>query len=132
MKTSIKFLKTGKILVEMRDQIERMSTGEFCTVESAEPVGNVGDEMCVGISDDVSPNACRSGIVRQFLLTTDNRGGFSGNSDRSIRRLHGWRGTTNDSSVTAHGWRRIEESAPLKRGRGWRTVFSADLLPEDA
>lgn len=29
--------------------------------------------------------------------------GYPGNTDHSIKRFHGWRGTTNDTYVEAHG-----------------------------
>jgi len=131
MKTTIKFLKSGKVSVEVRDHrvVMNPAYGQyyFCTLMSAEPFGDVGDEGCVGTIKDVSPNALRSGESRTSVFLCDNPEGISGNSDRNIRKLNGWRGTTNDSSITAHGWRRIEESAPLKRGYGWRTVFSEEL-----
>ena len=31
--------------------------------------------------------------------------GYPGNSDNTIKRFHGWRGTTNDIAVYAHGVR---------------------------
>lgn len=127
MQTTIKHLKSGKISIEVRDHLEEMERGVFVSVESAERFGDIGDEACVGIVSDVSPNACRSGDQREYVFLEFDEDGIRGNSNPSMRSLHGWRGTTNDRSVSAHGWRRIEESSPLKRGHGWRTVFSADL-----
>lgn len=56
--------------------------------------------------------------------------GATGNADPSIRRFHGWRGTTNDISVTALGLRRIEKITPCKNGNFWITL-SADLKPDE-
>lgn len=67
---------------------------------------------------------------------THDLSGIPGNMDPSIRRRHGWRGTTNEWHIEAIGcWRvrRIEEAA-----RGIRVVFSevfddeADSIMEGA
>lgn len=54
--------------------------------------------------------------------------GFPGNSDRNIRRFHGWRGTTDDHSVDAMGVRKClsvtrKEFAKSVR---YRIVFGTD------
>jgi hypothetical protein len=56
--------------------------------------------------------------------------GVSGNSDHTIRRFHGWRGTTNNISINAHGLRECVsiKTRKLKNGniRFW-IQFSEDL-----
>lgn len=56
--------------------------------------------------------------------------GIGGNMDRSVKRYHGWRGTTNNISVEACGLRRIEKIQLCKNGNAWITV-SADLKPDE-
>lgn len=56
--------------------------------------------------------------------------GVSGNMNSSIKRLHGWRGTTNNVSVTAHGVRRIVKSVRLKSGDAVRVTLGQDLYPD--
>jgi len=53
--------------------------------------------------------------------------GIPGNMDRSERRIHGWRGTTNDISTYAQGWRRVLSIEQPKRGKGWIVTLSNDL-----
>lgn len=43
-----------------------------------------------------------------------NDGGIGGNLDKSIRRYHGWRGSTNGVSVYAHGVRKVVKLGELK------------------
>ena len=50
--------------------------------------------------------------------------------DRSVKRYHGWRGTTNNISVEACGLRRIVKIQHCKNGNAWITV-SADLKPDE-
>ena len=54
-----------------------------------------------------------------------------GNSDHAAKRLHGWRGTTNDVCVTAHGWRRVLSVKTYKNG-ATMVRFSADMRPDEA
>jgi len=92
----------------------------------------VGDEGCMVTGEDVSPDALRAGGPTEYSvrLSTD-REGIPGNSDPSIRRLHGWRGTTGDWYVDTWGWRRVESIEPRKRGIGYVVILSADLRPDE-
>lgn len=69
-----------------------------------------------------------------YRLVPDN-GGISGNMDPSIKRYHGWRGTTNDISTYAYGLRRIERIDAIKGdafgNRSVKVKLSADLKPEE-
>lgn len=60
--------------------------------------------------------------------------GIGGNLDTSIKRYHGWRGTSNDYSTTAYGLREILAVEVLKDdvydGRTLRVTLSKDLHPE--
>ena len=56
--------------------------------------------------------------------------GAPGNSDPSIRRYHGWRGTTNNSSATARGLRRVEKIQRFKNGN-YAITLSEDLKPDE-
>ena len=65
---------------------------------------------------------------RWYDLRDDN-GGIPGNTDHSIRRYHGWRGTTNNYSTTALGLRRIEKVQEFQN-RSVRVWLSDDLKPD--
>ena len=41
--------------------------------------------------------------------------GIGGNMDSSVKRYHGWRGTTNDVSATAHGLRKVLKASRVER-----------------
>lgn len=59
--------------------------------------------------------------------------GIGGNLDSSIKRYHGWRGTSYDISTDAYGLREILAVEVLKDdidGRTLRVTLSKDLHPE--
>ncbi len=64
---------------------------------------------------DVSPNACRRGTKSVYHLH-DDLDGIGGNSDHTIKRTEGWRGTTNDKSVDACGIVTIRKIRELRNG----------------
>ena len=135
-------LKNGQIVVEAR--ASKYEAREFGTTAMPDTMEftpddwrtvravRVGDEGCVGIATNVSPDSIRDGHDNENfcrVYMTANPEGISGNSNHHVRRLHGWRGTTNDSSIEADGWRRVLEIRPTKTGIGWRVVLSEDLNP---
>ena len=56
--------------------------------------------------------------------------GIGGNMDSSIKRLHGWRGTTNNRSLTACGVHTITNARPLKTKDAVRLTLGPDLYPD--
>lgn len=44
----------------------------------------------------------------EYKIRKDNGEGIPGNMDASVKRYHGWRGTTDNISVYAYGLREIE------------------------
>ncbi|HIQ83052.1 MAG TPA: hypothetical protein IAA52_08105 [Candidatus Pullichristensenella stercorigallinarum] len=57
--------------------------------------------------------------------------GISGNMDSSIKRFHGWRGTTNDVAQYAHGVRKIiRVGATDEWGEKTKYTVGADLHPD--
>ena len=85
----------------------------------------VGEKMVLVSSEDVGPG---SKSKERYYLIAD-KGGVSGNMDRDIKRYHGWRGTTNNSSVYAHGLREVIKISERKNGDIYVTV-GKDLKPE--
>ena len=75
----------------------------------------IGAQAVLVSHTDVSPNALRAGTRAEFSLSFD-LDGVPGNSNRSIKRTTGWRGTTNDTSVDAHGVVKIRRIRRLKNG----------------
>jgi hypothetical protein len=65
-----------------------------------------------------------------YWLHKDPSGGVPGNSNPAIKRLHGWRGTTNGRELWAHGRRRVLRVRTLKSGDVAVTV-GPDLAPEE-
>jgi hypothetical protein len=68
-------------------------------------------------------NQTERGEIECMILVGDTDG-VVGNTSPTVKRGYGWRGTTNGVGVYAHGIRRCESVEPLKRGTGWRIVFS--------
>jgi hypothetical protein len=68
-------------------------------------VGKIG--TCIS-THDVSPNGIRDGSEPQYSIL-DHTDPIPGNSNRNITRYFGWRGTTNDSYLSAHGVRMVEK-----------------------
>lgn len=75
----------------------------------------IGAQAVLVSNTDVSPNALRSGTRAEYMLSFDLHG-VPGNMDRSIKRVSGWRGTTNDRSIDAHGLVTIKRVRRLKNG----------------
>ena len=92
----------------------------------------VGDEGCLAIVKNVSPDSLRAGETEINATLRSDAAGLPGNSNPNITRLHGWRGTSNDCHVSAHGWRRVLSIRPVARGIGYRVILSADLQPDEA
>ncbi|WP_133719058.1 hypothetical protein [Methylocaldum gracile] len=124
MKTKVKNLKNGRIVVETRavgDEIEYIDPddGEFAKCGA------------IGTFFTVETTLPRNHGTRYSAGLCDHPDGVAGNMNKSIRCHHGWRGTTGNRAVYAHGRRQVIESRPLSRGVGWRTVLSADLSPNE-
>lgn len=91
-------------------------TGEHLDSEWVESVFQIGEEVALCSRTDVSPNAIRSGKDNEFFYIVYTDSGIPGNSNRNIKRHHGWRGTTNGISRYAYGRRKIISMRTLKNG----------------
>ena len=87
----------------------------------------VGDEGTLVEITSVRPEDLRAGNNRLHVRLDPHPDGVAGNSNPSIRRYTGWRGTSNNSYVDANGWRRVEQIERLRRRIGWRIVFGAAI-----
>ena len=65
----------------------------------------------------ISHENVMSGGKEEFSIVKDH-GGIRGNVDSSIKRYHGWRGTTNDVALYAHGLRKIIKAEAVDLGAG--------------
>ena len=75
-----------------------------------------GETIVLGYSENVSPNALRSGENNLHFFAEKNLHGIPGNSNRNIRRMEGWRGTTDDISVNADGvWTVINVEKKIRK-----------------
>lgn len=76
----------------------------------------VGEPAVLVSCTDLSPNAIREGRdVPTYWLSFD-LDGVPGNSNPKIKRTDGWRGTTDDQSVSAHGVVTIRAIRVLRNG----------------
>lgn len=91
----------------------------------------VGERGTLFCRENVSPNALRSGRTHDQWGLRFGEDGIPGNSNHEITRYHGWRGTTNDVSISAHGYREIVAIRELKNGDIAVTV-GPDLRPDAA
>ena len=64
------------------------------------PEVKVGDEVILIERYDINKGTTQW----QICFAPD---GIGGNMDGNIKRYHGWRGTTNNISITAHGLRKV-------------------------
>lgn len=91
----------------------------------------VGVTYLVWVSEYVGPNRMqRTPSVLHF--SNDERmvnEGFPGNSDHTVRRFHGWRGTTDDYAIHAMGVRECVgvECIDHQKTVHYRISFSPDL-----
>lgn len=51
-----------------------------------------------------------------YVLIPGDTGGIEGNMDPTVKRYHGWRGTTNGIQVYAEGVRAVENIVTYKNG----------------
>ena len=67
-----------------------------------------------------------------FSIILDPGEGVPGNMDHSIKRYHGWRGTTDDVALYAHGLRQIVkvENVSMGANLGYKITVGKDLHPE--
>ena len=79
----------------------------------------------------ISRENVMSGGKEEFSIVKD-QDGIRGNADSSIKRYHGWRGTTNDVTLYAHGLRKIAkvESVDLGANYGYKITVGKDLYPD--
>ena len=71
---------------------------------------------------------CHGTLTGDTWYRLGGSSGVGGNTDNSIRRYHGWRGTTNAKATYACGLRRIEAIRKCKTG-GYTITVSRDLHP---
>lgn len=80
---------------------------------------NVGDVYAVAEEDNVM-----TGEKRYIFKSADS--GFAGNMGGSIKRYHGWRGTTNNWSIEALGVFEVLNIERQKNGK-LKVTLSKDL-----
>lgn len=83
---------------------------------------NVGDVYAVAVEKDTM-----SGAKQYIFKSADS--GFGGNMNRSIKRYHGWRGTSNNWSRDALGVFDVLKIERQKNGR-LKVTLSKDLHPD--
>ena len=140
METKIKISeqKDGRLRADYRFVCDRQRNHDDHEADYAEfesdkiELPETGRVYKVGLREYVGPN--RAQYYSQRLVFVDDDGaGWGGNSDPSIRRYHGWRGTTDDEAFYGMGVRRclvIRNTG--KRSRRIVIVFGRDLKLDQA
>ena len=136
MKKSVRVYekKNGSLVAETRYTADRYYSSDinrdyeagdarYYADEQDTPV--VGEKYMVATREYVGPNGDKNPDIRWEM---DNGDGWSGNSDRNIKRYHGWRGTTGDWALYGMG---VRECVNVKKSgkRSWlvRIEFGPDL-----
>lgn len=65
-----------------------------------------------------------------YRLRPGDTGGISGNMDPSIKRYHGWRGTSNGTVKTACGLREVTKIEHYKNGN-YKITLGDDLKADE-
>lgn len=109
---------------------ESIDAGKVDDVAANFPPGKIGT---LGVSEDHSPNAMRartSDDIKYAWMAPEE--GIPGNTNRSIVRQRGWRGTSNDRAVYAMGVILVKSVRRLKRGYGYNIQFKRIKTNEES
>lgn len=90
---------------------------------------NRGTEIKVGVPYIVCELRNTVSGAKWYTLNPDISKGVPGNSDPSVRRYHGWRGTTGNISKYALGVRNVVSLTRFQNGNA-RVTLSEDLHPD--
>ncbi len=129
--------KMAQTIINKKDRYDTGMYGEILYTEFDDyelPV--VGKKYMVLSFEDVSPNVLRAGKNVECIDWRDDpeliERGMGGNMDNNIKRFHGWRGTTCDSSKMAHGVRICTKSEriELKTSVHYKIEFGMDLVAD--
>lgn len=89
-----------------------------------------GLDLTIGTEYVVVERSNENNGAHWHELRRHTKGGIPGNMDHNIRRYHGWRGTTNNTSTVALGLRKIVAVTKYKNGNV-KVTMSDDLLPDE-
>ena len=85
---------------------------------------NPGDAVLVYTRENVMTGREEWAFRKDFAES-----GYPGNMDGSVRRFHGWRGTTNNIAVYAHGVFTVKSVDHIsKRRNGWTERYLKVVL----
>ena len=135
---------SGKLVYELRLIADRASRSAYtydeyddgyriaddarCIMSDAP---TIGDSYMVAIHEYVGAPNSRANNP-SILFHPDNGAGFGGNSDHTVKRYHGWRGTTDDWAIYARGVRRcLNVTITGHRSKVIRYIFGKDLKPDE-
>lgn len=102
----------------------------YAVQEAISSLWVVGELYQILVHEYVGPN--RSGDRQpRYSLRPDN-GGWGGNSDHTVKRYNGWRGTTDDWSARGHGLRNlVSVTVTGTRSKCVRIVLGPNLRPSE-
>lgn len=105
-----------------------MNQKTFTYVGEDLPELHVGDEV-------ILLERCYEDIeTSEWSFCSGKNGGVPGNMNREVRRYHGWRGTTNGTSLYAHGLRRVLKFAQTGADKYgfpiYKVTVGKDLHPD--
>ena len=122
-----------KSITEKHDTGDTYRSNRY--IELDEPdLPEIGKEYMTWLSHYVGPNRDRN-HSEHLRFSNDEQmvaEGFPGNSNRNIRRFHGWRGTTDEIHVSATGVRVCEDvlRKEYEKTVHYRITFGPDLTAD--
>ena len=103
------------------------------TIDERDAINNRFDAYQIGAEFILLEYQAENGN-EWFALREHNGQGIAGNMNQSIKRYHGWRGTTNNIAKYAHGVRKIiKTTEPKQNADGFdyiRVTVGPDLHPD--
>jgi hypothetical protein len=111
---------------ESRAKEEKMKKQATLKVYGSEFWSKVGDEVIVMEYSSIFGDSS----TWKLIPIEDCPDGIPGNANHSVKRYHGWRGTTDDIACYAHGVREIESIAHTSNPDYLRVRVGKDLHPD--
>lgn len=124
-------------IINEKDDTRDMYGNRYLEIDSPD-VPIVGKKYFVWVSHYVGPNSNYDSSEKLRWSDDDERNaaltenGMGGNLDHTIKRFHGWRGTTDDIHISAMGVRTCTEATRTEYQKTvhYKIVFGADECPE--
>lgn len=128
--------KNGTLKQKSIERGGDMGDGYYHFDHDATDLPKIGETYFVYSTKNVGPNCLRAGNSVEGLAWDNDRelieNGMGGNMDSSIKKFHGWRGTTSDNCVCAYGVRKCIGATMIsyKKTCHFIVEFGPDLVAD--